>query len=718
MIFSSVAICALRFRLRRRARDAGRRRARRGSYGVSNVEVADFLRVLLDKLAPGLDLVAHERPEQQIDIAVAVRAVRAELDLQQRPRLRVHRGLPQLLRVHLGEPLVPLDLERDVLLAQVGGDLVPLEVRVGVVRLFAGLDEVQRRLGDEHLAVFDQRRHVAIQEREEQRSDVGAVHVRVRHEDDPVVAPLVKVEVLVDAGAERGDHRADLLVPQHLVHARLLDVQDLALNGQDRLEVAIAAGLGAAAGRLALDDEDLALGGVLLRAVRELAGERADVERVLAAHEVARLPRRLARPRGLGGLGHDLARIARMRLQELRKPLADDRLHQPLDLGVAELGLRLPLELRVRQLERDHRGQPLAHVLARQRDILEQALPAPVIVDAARQRGSETDEVGAPLGGVDRVDVREHVLQKPGVVLHGRLDLDPVPHAADRDRVTDGLLALVVRLDELRDAAVVLEFPALAGPLVRERQDEAGVEVRQLVEALGEDLGVEHGLYKDVLVRQEPHRRAGAVALAGDAQRAHALAAFEPLFEAFAIPADLDLEPPGQRVDHGDAHAVQTARDLVTAAAELAAGVQHRHHDLDARLTHLRDGVDGNAAAVIADRDAAVGMEHHVDLLCETGERFVDAVVHHLEDQVMETPASGAADVHARTLAYAFEALEDLDLLRVVYRLIRQAADLRPLRRNPNQGMAKCHASGDICPILSTIYTKIIPRQNVAGQLK
>src|SRR5579875_173383 len=704
MIFSSAAMCALQFRLRRGAPDARRRRARRGSYGVSNVEVADFLRVLLNELAPGFDLVAHERPEQQIDIAVAVGAVRVELDLQQRPRLRVHRGLPQLFRVHLGEALVPLDLERDVLLAEVGGHLVPLEVGVGVVRLLPGFDEVQRRLGDEHLPALDQHGHVAIQKREEERPDVRAVHVRVRHENDAIVPPLVEVEVLVDAGTERGDQRADLLVPQHLVHARLLDVQDLALNGQDRLEVPVAAGLRAAAGRLALDDEDLALRGVLFRAIRELAGEGADVERVLAAHEIARLPRRLTRPRGLGGFGHDLARVARVRLQELREPLADDRLHQALDLRVAELGLRLPLKLGVRQLERDHRGQALAHVLARERDVLEQTLPAPVIVDAACQRGPESDQVGAALDGVDRVDVREHVLQEPGVVLHGRLDLDPVPHAPDRDRVTDGLLVLIVRLDELRDAAAVLELPALARPLVRERQHEAGVEVRQLVQALREDLGVEHGLDKNVPVRQEPHRRAGPVALAGDTEGAYALASFEPLFEALPVPPNFDLEPLGERVDHGDADAVQPARDLVAPAAELAAGVQHGHHDLDAGLAHLGDGIDGNTAAVIADRNAAVGVQHHVDLLCEAGEGFIDAIVHDLEDQVMETPASGAADVHPGALAYTLQTFEDLDLLRVVCWLVRQAADLRPCAANPKQGMAECHALDGLCPVLSTIY--------------
>ena len=89
---------------------------------------------------------------------------------------------------------------------------------------------------------------------------------------------------------------------EHLVEARLLDVQDLALDGQDGLEAPIAALLGRAACRFALDDVDLALRRVALLAVGELAGKRAAVERALAAHQVARLARSIARPRGIDGL--------------------------------------------------------------------------------------------------------------------------------------------------------------------------------------------------------------------------------------------------------------------------------------------------------------------------------------------------------------------------------------------------------------------------------
>ena len=143
-----------------------------------------------------------------------------------------------------------------------------LVVVLEVDLFLALLGLVQRRLRDVDVAAVDQLGHVPVEERQQQRADVRAVDVGVGHDDDAVVAQLVGGErVLVigvlatrlaDAGAERGDQRGDRLGRQHLVETRALDVQDLAAQRQDRLELAIAALLGRAAGGVALDEVDLA----------------------------------------------------------------------------------------------------------------------------------------------------------------------------------------------------------------------------------------------------------------------------------------------------------------------------------------------------------------------------------------------------------------------------------------------------------------------------
>ena len=127
-----------------------------------------------------------------------------------------------------------------------------------------------------------QLRHLAEEEGQQEGADVGAVDIGVGHDDDLVVADLGDVEVIAaEARADGGDERADLLVVQHAVDAGLLDIQDLAAQGEDRLGFAVASLLGRAAGRVALDDVELAFRRVALGAVGEFAGQRGRIERPL-----------------------------------------------------------------------------------------------------------------------------------------------------------------------------------------------------------------------------------------------------------------------------------------------------------------------------------------------------------------------------------------------------------------------------------------------------
>jgi hypothetical protein len=81
---------------------------------------------------------------------------------------------------------------------------------------------------------------------------VRTVDVGVGHDDDLVVAGLARVEVLPpDAGAQRSDQDADLFGRDHLVESGLLDVQDLALEGEDRLVLPVAPLLGGSSGGVA-----------------------------------------------------------------------------------------------------------------------------------------------------------------------------------------------------------------------------------------------------------------------------------------------------------------------------------------------------------------------------------------------------------------------------------------------------------------------------------
>src|SRR2546428_349490 len=124
------------------------------------------------------------------------------------------------------------------------GPLVPeplpqflaLPSRVRVVGFFPPPNLVQGRLGDVHVARVDHGPHVAEEEGEQEGCDVLAVHVRIRHCDDLVVADLREVELVPDARADRGDERPDFLVLRHLIEPRLLHVDDFSAKRKDGLE--------------------------------------------------------------------------------------------------------------------------------------------------------------------------------------------------------------------------------------------------------------------------------------------------------------------------------------------------------------------------------------------------------------------------------------------------------------------------------------------------
>jgi hypothetical protein len=193
-------------------------------------------------------------------------------------------------------------------------------------------------------------------------------------------------------------------------------------------------------------------------------------------------------------------------------------------------------------------------------------------------------------------------------------------------------------------------------------------------------------LLKNLGVRQEVHLGAALVGGAHDLHRA-GLKAVDHLDEAvlrhallevdlvhLAVAAHGQAQPLREAVHAAHAHAVQAARDLVAVLVELAAGVQLGQRDLGRRalglvlVVHLHAG--GDAAAVVDDGDGVVGVDGDGDVVAMAGQGFVDGVVDHLEDQVVQTGAvRGVADVHARALAHRLQAFEDLDAVRTVARL-------------------------------------------------
>ena len=392
--------------------------------------------------------------------------------------------------------------------------------------------------------------------------------------------------------------------------------------------------------------------GILDRAVGELSRERRVLERALPSRQLTSLARGLPGVARRDRLLDDLAGLGLVLLEELPQPLVDDLLDQARDSRVPELGLRLSFELGVAELHRDDRRQALSGVLAFEVVLLllEDAFLPRVLVERARERGAEALEMRSTLRRVDVVREREDRLDVRGVPLHRDLDGSLVALALEVDDVlVHRILRLVDVRDEVPDPAFVVELvgPA-AGALVAKHDPQPAREECRLAQALEKRRCVELGLLEHLGVGKEGDDRAGLV-LRGHADRGHVgrgLASRELLAVDLPVAAHLGDEPLGERVHDRDADAVQASRDLVPVAAELAAGVKLRQDDGERRKSLLRDHIDRDARACVANGHGVVRMDRDVDQVVAAGERLVDRVVDHLVDEVMQAARARRPDVH------------------------------------------------------------------------
>ena len=69
-----------------------------------------------------------------------------------------------------------------------------------------------------------------------------------------------------------------------------------------------------------------------------------------------------------------------------------------------------------------------------------------------------------------------------------------------------------------------------------------------------------------------------------------------------------------------------------------------------------------DTAAIIGDRDRAIGIEGYADLGRIAAQGLINGIIDHLIDHVMQARAViGIANIHARALAHRIQALEHLD---------------------------------------------------------
>ena len=365
-------------------------------------------------------------------------------------------------------------------------------------------------------------------------------------------------------------------------------------------------------------------------------------------------------------LDDDLGRL-RILFEILGQVVAHGRVDDALDLAVAQLGLGLALELRLGHAERDDGRQSLAAVVAAGDEVLVEVRLLAVGVDRAGDGGAEAGDVRAAFGRADVVHVGVDVLGELGGVLQGHFQAHALVVAGDVDDVFVGRLAGAVEmLDELDDAALVVERFAVAGAIVAEDDFHAAVEEGQLLQAAVEDVVLEVGVGEDQRIGLEGGLGAHLVGASDAADLGHGHAPLVFLLEDVSLAADFDLAPLGEEVDHGDAHAVQAAGGLIGPLLELPAELQHGHHALERGEAQVGMFFDGDAAAVVLDRHRAVVVDRDGDFRGIAGHRLVDRVVDHFIDEVVQAAGGRVGDVHARPLADVLQVAEVFQVLGAV----------------------------------------------------
>jgi hypothetical protein len=140
-------------------------------------------------------------------------------------------------------------------------------------------------------------------------------------------------------------------------------------------------------------------------------------------------------------------------------------------------------------------------------------------------------------------------------------------------------------------------------------------------------------------------------------QLAGGLAALVALAKDLAFALYFHLQPFGESVHHGNAHAMQAAGEAVVLVVEFAAGVKAGEDQLHPGNLVLRMDVHGHAAAIVDHLHGAILEQRDLDFPRISGERLVHAVVHHFLDQMVRP---GGIGVHPRAAAHGLEPGEHL----------------------------------------------------------
>ena len=518
---------------------------------------------------------------------------------------------------------------------------------------------------------MNQGQQVPVEKGQQQRADVMPIRVGIHQQDHPTIPQIALVVVLARPAPQRRQHILELLVAEHLLVVRLFYVEHLATKRQDRLRPPVSPLLRRAAGRVALNDEELRVVRIARTAVRQLARQVELVaHRLLTPHLVGRRTRCRTGTRGLQDAeGNGVART-RILVQVTLQLRPDQRTHRRLHLGVVQPILRLTLELRIGQEDIHDRDDAFTRVTPLHlKATRNRVVRLEVVHQRIRNAVTEARLMRPTIRRRDAIGERQHHLVGALRPLQHHIHLRAFavrifgrkPHQLRmrhrRARAHDKLRQVV------RDPALRLVLRPRPLPLILVDHPKPGRQVGLVLQPLCDRLGVKTGLFEDLGIGPEEDGRPRPDRITHHPNRRHRDAPLVALL--MPLPATLHGRDQlrRQRVHHRAAHAMQAARPHVAALLKLPARMQRREDHLQRAPLLRRVHIDRDAATVVCHAHAPlVRMKHDLDEARMPIQRLVHRIVHHLPEKVMQTARVCAADVHRRPLPHRLEPLEDSDL--------------------------------------------------------
>ncbi len=236
------------------------------------------------------------------------------------------------------------------------------------------------------------------------------------------------------------------------------------------------------------------------------------------------------------------------------------------------------------------------------------------------------------------------------------------------DILMDGILIFVDILHKGTDTALVIHGVLCLLPLtfIGNGDVDAAIQERLLPHTGMQCLIVINQIIKHLRVRLEAD---GGTCLIGGANDRHFLSHLstgELHLINLTIFKHLNRHPLGQGIDNRGTHAVETAGNLIAAAAKLTAGMEDGINHFQSGLARLGLNVHRDTAAIIRHGNDITVMDGNGDLGAVACQRLINGVVHDLIDQMVQSAGGGGADIHTRTFPDRLQALQNLDLRCVI----------------------------------------------------